>query len=132
MPRSLSTLRGEAPFPPGPVSSSVSRAPVQCWAASTGWPGASGLGVTWRRSAPQYSCRLMVLGQVPGGLSPARPARPRGARPQAGQVSHSRTPWVVQANIQPSRQDSSHRPSRSARQEGQYRDPRRRTGPSGR
>ena len=128
MPRSLSAT----PFPAGRVSSRVSRVPVQCWAASTGWPGASRLGVTSRRSAPQYSCRLMVLGQLPGGLSPARPARPRGACPQAGQVSHSRTSWVVQANIQPSRQDSSHRPSRSARQEGQYRDPRRRTGPSGR
>ena len=47
MPRSLSTFWGEAPFPPGPVSSSVSRAPAtQCWAASTGWLGVSRLGVT--------------------------------------------------------------------------------------
>ena len=52
--------------------------PVQCWAASTGLPGASRPEVTWRRSAPQYSCRLMVLAQLPGGLSPARPAG-RGA-----------------------------------------------------
>ena len=131
MPRSLSRLRGEVPYPPGPVSSSAVRAPAQCWAASTGSPGASLPGVTWRRSAPQYSFRLMVLAQLPGGLSPARPARPRGICPQAGQVSHSRTPWVVQAKVQPSRQDSSHRPSRSARHDGQYRDPRRRTGPSG-
>ena len=128
MPRSPSAT----PFPAGRMSSRVSRMPVQCWAASTGWPGVSRVGVTWRRSAPQYSCRLMVLAQVPGGLSPARPARPRGACPQDGQVSHSRTSWVAQANTQPSRQDSSHRPSRSARHDGQYRDPRRRTGPSGR
>ena len=88
--------------------------------------------VALRRSALQQLVRLMVLGQVPGGLSPARPARPRGACPQAGQVSHSRTRWAVQAKTQPSRQASSHRPSRSARHDGQYRDPRRRTGPSGR
>ena len=128
MPRSPSAT----PFPAGRVSSRVSRVPVQRCAASAGWPAGSGCGGTSRRSAPQYSCRLMVLGQLPGGLSPARPARERGACPQDGQVSHSRTSWVVQANTQPSRQDSSHRPSRSARQEGQYRDPRRRTGPSGR
>ena len=72
----------------------------------------------------------MVLAQVPGGLSPeARPVRERGACPQAGQVSHSRRAWAVQAKVQPSRQASSHRPSRSARHDGQYRDPRRRTGP---
>ena len=127
MPRSPSG----SPFPAGRVSSSVSRMPVHRWAASTGLPGASRPGITWRSSAPQYSCRLMVLAQVPGGLSPARPARPRGACPQAGQVSQSRTPWVVQAKVQPSRQASSHRPSRSARHDGQYRDPRRRAAASG-
>ena len=42
MPRSLSTFWGVALFPPGPVSSS--RALIQCWAASTGWPGASRAG----------------------------------------------------------------------------------------
>ncbi len=132
MPRSLSGLPGVTPFPAGLVSSRVSRVPVQCWAASAGWPAGSGCGGTSRRSAPQYSCRLMVLAQLPGGLSPAWPARPRGARPQDGQVSQSRTWWVVQANNQPSRQDSGHRPFRSARHDAQYRDPRRRTGPSGR
>ena len=132
MPRSPSAVPGATRFAADGVSSRAVRVAVQCWAASTGWPGVSLSAVTWRRSAPQQLVRLMVLGQVPGGLSPARPPRPRGACPQPGQVSQSRTRWVVQAKVQPSRQASSHRPPSSARHGGQYRDPRRRTGPSGR
>ena len=132
MPRSLSTVWGEAPFPAGPVSSTAEQGAGPVLGGQHRVAGREPARVTWRRSAPQQLVRLMVLAQVPGGLSPARPARPRGACPQAGQVSHSRTPWVVQANTQPSRQASSHRPSRSARHDGQYQDPRRRTGPSGR
>src|SRR6266496_1204516 len=123
MPRSPGVVPGAPPFPAGRVSSSASRLAVHRWAASAGWPGASRSAVTWRRSAPQCSCRLMVLAQLPGGLSPeVRPVRERGACPQAGQVSHSRTPWAVQAKVQPSRQASSHRPPSSARHDGQYRD----------
>ncbi len=124
IPRSPSARAARSPS--GSWAAWLSRLSVQCWAASSGLPGTSICVPISRRSAPQHLPRATGLGQLPGGLSPAGPVRTRGTRPHAGQVSRSSTRWAVND------QASSHRPSRPARQDGQYRDPRQRTTPAGR
>ena len=92
---------------------------MHAWVASSRLSAGSGMGGVLRRSAGQPR-----RGQVPGAWAWRMAVTDvRGACPQARQVSCSSVWCRVQAKVQDSRQRSSHRPSRSDRHCGQYREP---------
>ena len=111
MPRSLSA---STRFPAGRVSSRVSRVPVQCWAASTGWPGASRRAVTWRRSAPQQLVPLDGVGAGAGRVEPGAAGRGRGGPARRTGRCHiaGRRGWCRRRSSPAARPAATGRPAR--------------------